>query len=56
MLTGEGLRGTPTFMVFDPDAKLVAAQAGAVKPEAVMRFIDGQRGTSKTRKRSSNPG
>ena len=56
MLTGESLRGTPTFMVFDPDGKLVAAQAGAVKPEAITRFIDRQRGTSKTGSQKSDPG
>ena len=43
LLTGESLRGTPTFLVFEPGGKLVAAQAGAVSPEAVTRFINGKR-------------
>lgn len=37
--TGEAFRGTPTFMVFDPDGKLMAAQPGAVPPEDIERFI-----------------
>ena len=38
-LTQESLRGTPTFLIFDPEGELAAAQAGAVSPEAVDRFI-----------------
>jgi len=38
-VTKESLRGTPTFMVFDPGGELAAAQAGAVSPEAITRFI-----------------
>ncbi|MBT8428851.1 MAG: hypothetical protein KJN79_02970, partial [Gammaproteobacteria bacterium] len=38
-LTQESLRGTPTFLIFDPDGELAAAQAGAVSPEAINRFI-----------------
>ena len=38
-MTQESLRGTPTFLVYDPDGELVAAQAGAVSVEAIERFI-----------------
>lgn len=38
-LTKEPLRGTPTFLVFDPDGELAAAQAGAVSPGSIERFI-----------------
>jgi peroxiredoxin len=38
-LTQESLRGTPTFLIFDPDGELAAAQAGSVSPEAIERFI-----------------
>jgi len=38
-LTRESLRGTPTFLIFDPDGELAAAQAGAVSPDAINRFI-----------------
>ena len=49
MTTGESLRGTPTFMVFDPSGTLTAAQAGAVRPAAVLSFIEGKRAQAKTR-------
>ena len=39
-LTKESLRGTPTFLVFDPDGELAAAQAGAVPVDSVERFIE----------------
>ena len=38
-LTKESLRGTPSFLIFDPSGELAAAQAGAVPPEAITRFI-----------------
>ena len=38
-MTQESLRGTPTFLVYDPDGKLAAAQAGAVSVEAIESFI-----------------
>ena len=37
--TGEPLRGTPTFLIYNPAGELEAAQAGAVPPESVERFI-----------------
>jgi len=42
-LTKESLRGTPTFMVFDPNGDLAAVQAGAVPPESIDRFIERKR-------------
>jgi len=38
-LAKESLRGTPTFLIFDPSGALAAAQAGAVPPDAITRFI-----------------
>ena len=38
-MTQENLRGTPTFLVYDPDGEIVAAQAGAVSVEAIESFI-----------------
>ena len=38
-LTKEPLRGTPTFLIFDPNGELAAAQAGTVSPDAVTRFV-----------------
>ena len=38
-LTKEPLRGTPSFLIFDPEGELAAAQAGAVSTEAITRFI-----------------
>ena len=38
-MTQEPLRGTPTFLVYDPDGELAAAQAGAVSPQAIEKFI-----------------
>jgi len=35
----EGLRGTPTFMIFDPKGELVAMQAGQISTEAMEKFI-----------------
>ena len=36
---GESLRGTPTFILFDPEGKLVAAQPGIVAVESLEKFI-----------------
>lgn len=36
---GESLRGTPTFILFDPEGKLVAAQPGPVPVESLEKFI-----------------
>ncbi len=44
-MTQESLRGTPTFLVYDPGGKLVAAQAGAVTVEAIEKFIARQNNT-----------
>lgn len=37
--TGQSLRGTPTFLIFDPQGKLRAADAGAVPAEVISEFI-----------------
>ena len=36
----EGLIGTPTFMIFDPDGKLVGLQPGQLSAKAMERFIN----------------
>ena len=36
---GEPLRGTPTFILFDPEGKLVAAQPGIVAVASLEKFI-----------------
>lgn len=36
---GESLRGTPTFILFDPEGKLVAAQPGIVAISSLEKFI-----------------
>lgn len=36
---GESLVGTPTFILFDPEGKLVAAQPGIVSVESLEAFI-----------------
>lgn len=36
---GESLIGTPTFIIFDPKGKLVAAQPGPVKTASLEKFI-----------------
>lgn len=40
--TGSSFVGTPTFMIFNPQGKLLAAQAGAVPPELIEKFIAGK--------------
>ena len=37
--TGTSFRGTPTILLYDPDGTLTAAQAGAVPPESIEKFI-----------------
>lgn len=37
--TEEALRGTPTFLMFNPDGQLVGHNPGPVKPEALEKFI-----------------
>ena len=39
---GESLRGTPTFILFDPEGKLVAAQPGIVATTSLEKFINGK--------------
>jgi len=36
---GESLQGTPTFILFDPEGKLVAAQPGIVAISSLEKFI-----------------
>ena len=38
-VTGEALRGTPTFMVYAPDGELIAINPGPMKIEALEEFI-----------------
>jgi peroxiredoxin len=38
-LTGSSFRGTPTILLYGPDGALTAAQAGAVPPESIEKFI-----------------
>ena len=47
-ITQEPLRGTPTFLVYDPEGKLAAAQAGAVSPQAIEKFIARKNATRTT--------
>lgn len=37
--TEESLRGTPTFLMFNPQGQLVGHNPGPVKPEALEKFI-----------------
>jgi alkyl hydroperoxide reductase subunit AhpC len=39
MQTGESFRATPTFVVFDPQGEVRAAQPGAVPPKIIEDFI-----------------
>lgn len=38
-MTGQRFRGTPSYLVFAPSGKLMAAQGGAVPPEVISEFI-----------------
>ena len=40
--TGARFIGTPSFMIFNPQGQLMAAQAGAIPPDAIGNFIDSQ--------------
>ncbi|KAG1663496.1 Thiamine-binding periplasmic protein [Nymphon striatum] len=48
---GESLRGTPTFILFDPEGKLVAAQPGIVSVASLEKFIT-QNSTESTAQRN----
>ena len=39
LIAQEGLRGTPTFMIFDPQGKLVALQPGIISVTAIEKFV-----------------
>ena len=41
-MSGKRFRGTPSFLVFAPGGRLMAAQGGAVPPDAISAFIDSQ--------------
>jgi len=38
----EGLTGTPTFLIFNPQGKLVGMQAGSVEPAVLINFLEGK--------------
>ncbi len=38
-VAGEGLRGTPTFLIFDPKGNLKALQPGNVPPTTLQNFL-----------------
>jgi len=40
--TGETWVGTPTFMVFSPEGKVMAQRAGMLPPELIVGFIESQ--------------
>lgn len=40
LLTEEAFRGTPSYLLFNPENKLMAAQAGLISKEALFGFID----------------
>jgi len=40
IMTGEGFRGTPTFVLFTPDGSLIGNNPGKVSVEALSGFID----------------
>ena len=40
--SGGRFLGTPTFMIFNSDGKIMAAQPGAVPPETIQNFIKSQ--------------
>jgi len=39
-LTQESLRGTPTYLLFSPDGKIKAVQAGHLDPKVVENFVE----------------
>jgi len=42
LLTESGFRGTPSYLLFNPDNKLMAAQPGMISKDALFQFIDSQ--------------
>lgn len=40
LLTEEAFRGTPSYLLFSPDNKLMAAQPGMISKDALFNFID----------------
>lgn len=42
-ITGEELKGTPTFMLYNPEGRLVGLNLGPMRVEALERFIDRKR-------------
>jgi len=46
-LTGDTWIGTPSFMVYTPDGKLLGAQAGAVPVSVIESFIERESATAK---------
>ena len=40
ILTEEAFRGTPSYLLFNPENELMAAQAGLISKEALFGFID----------------
>jgi len=40
LLTEEAFRGTPSYLLFNPDNKLMAAQPGLISKDALFKFID----------------
>ena len=40
LLTEEAFRGTPSYLLFSPDNKLMAAQPGMISKDALFDFID----------------
>lgn len=40
--TGSRFIGTPSFMIFNPNGELKAAQAGAVPPDVISNYINSQ--------------
>ncbi len=38
-IADEGLKGTPTFLIFDPKGKLQALQPGSVPPATLQNFL-----------------
>jgi len=40
LLTEEAFRGTPSYLLFNPENKLMAAQPGLISKDALFKFID----------------
>ncbi len=54
-MTGQRFRGTPSFLVFAPGGRLMAAQGGAVPPDTIQAFIDSQAGNQPTTQNADSP-